>query len=102
MLQRSTRAALTAVVLCTLAAICSTVAFAGSGAPAKPDVTPRFTTDGSVAPQFLANARTIAHWTFQYTDPTNGTTYPITMVGSDPSKGNVSTTIHTVIVPLKL
>ena len=56
---------------------------------------------GSVAPQFLANASTIPHWTFQYTDPTNGVTYPITMVGSDP-RGGGSTAVHTVIVPLKL
>lgn len=43
----------------------------------------------------------IQHFTFQYTDPTNGVTYPITMVGSDPRSGG-SSTIHTVIVPLKL
>jgi hypothetical protein len=80
-------------------------ALAGSAAAAskaaKPDVSARFTTAGSVAPQFLANAQTIPHWTFQYTDPTNRVTYPITMVGSDP-RGGGSTTVHTVIVPLKL
>jgi hypothetical protein len=34
-------------------------------------------------------------------DPTNNVTYPITMVGSDPRSGG-STTVHTVIVPLKM
>jgi hypothetical protein len=68
---------------------------------AKPDVKARFTTDGGVAPKFLVNASTIPHWTFQYTDPTNGVTYPITMVGSDPHS-RTSTTVHTVIVPMKL
>lgn len=62
---------------------------------------PQFTTEGGVAPQFLANALTIPHWTFQFTDPTNGVTYPITMVGSDPRAGG-STTVHTVIIPLSL
>src|SRR5690349_11978915 len=59
-------------------------------------------TVGGVDPQFLSGARTIAHFTFQYTDPSNGTTYPITMVGADPRKGNTATTIHTVIIPLKI
>ena len=66
--------------LVVLAAFVAGGAFAGS-APAKPDVMAGFTTDGSVAPEFLANARTIPHWTFTYTDPTNGVSYPITMVG---------------------
>ena len=86
--------------LAVLAAFAAGGAFAGS-APAKSDIRPEFTTVGGVAPQFLANATTIPHWSFQYTDPTNNVTYPITMVGSDP-RGGGSTTIHTVIVPLKL
>jgi hypothetical protein len=86
--------------LAVLAAFATGGAFAGS-APVKPDVSAQFTTAGSVAPQFLTNATTVPHWTFQYTDPTNHVTYPITMVGSDPRNGG-STTVHTVIVPLKL
>lgn len=66
-----------------------------------PEGDPRFTTQGSVAPQFLVNASTVPHWTFQYTDPTNNTTYTITMAGSDPRQGG-STVIHTVIIPLKM
>lgn len=68
---------------------------------AQPEGQALFTTQGGVAPEFLANAKTIPHWTFQYTDPTNGVTYPITMVGTDPRVGG-STTIHTVIIPLKM
>jgi len=86
--------------LAVLTAAAAGGAFAGS-APAKADVSAQFTTVGGVAPQFLQNATTIPHWTFQYTDPTNGATYPITMVGSDPRQ-NGSSTIHTVIVPLKM
>jgi hypothetical protein len=68
---------------------------------AKPDSQALFTIEGGVTPQFLANARTIPHFTFNYTDPSNGVTYPITMVGADP-RSNSSTTVHTVIIPLKM
>jgi hypothetical protein len=98
---RSRRALLVAAFAVALAAVSATAALAGQ-APAKPDVAADFTTDGSVAPQYLANALTIPHWSFQYTDPTNGVTYPITMAGASPKAGDVTTTIHTVIVPLKL
>jgi hypothetical protein len=66
-----------------------------------PEGDPLFATQGSVAPQFLANAQTVPHWTFQYTDPTNQVTYTITMAGSDPRLGGTSE-IHTVIIPLKM
>ena len=84
-----------------VAALASTAAVAGGSATAKSDGSPHSTTVGSVAPSFLVNARTIPHWTFQYTDPANGVTYPITMVGADPKSG-LPTSLHTVIVPLKL
>ena len=100
MAQRIARWLVAGAVLAALAALVTGSATAASGG-AKPDVSANFTTDGSVAPQFLQNATTIPHWTFQYTDPTNNVTYPITMVGSDP-RGGGSTTVHTVIVPLKL
>ena len=98
---RSMRALLSVAFVVVLAAVSAVAAVAGSPGPAKPDVAAEFTTQGGVAPQFLANATTIPHWTFQYTDPSNGTTYPITMAGGDPRAGG-STTIHTVIVPLKM
>jgi hypothetical protein len=82
-------------------AVCAASGASAANGPAKPDVSPLFTTAGSVAPQFLQNATTIEHWTFQYTDPTNNVTYPITMVGKDPRTGGTST-IHTVIVALKM
>jgi len=72
-----------------------------STATAQPEGQALFTTQGGVAPQFLAGASTVPHWTFQFTDPTNGVTYPITMVGTDPRVGG-PTTIHTVIIPLKM
>ena len=84
-------------VVATMAAGSASAAAKG----AKPDVKARFSTDGGVASKFLPNARTIPHWTFQYTDPTNGATYPITMVGTDP-RSRMTTTVHTVIVPMKL
>jgi hypothetical protein len=43
--------------------------------------------------------RTIPYWTSTLTDPTNGVTYPFTMVGSDPSLEQ-STTVETRIIPL--
>jgi hypothetical protein len=87
--------------LALIAVAVAGTASAASGAKAKPDVQALFKTEGSVAPAFLPNATTIPHWTFQYTDPTNGVTYPITMAGGDPRNGG-TTAIHTVIVPLKL
>jgi hypothetical protein len=82
-------------------AVCAASGASAAGGPAKPEGAPRFTTAGSVAPQFLQNAFTIPHWTFQYTDPTNSVTYPITMVGNDPRDGGTST-IHTVIVAVNM
>jgi hypothetical protein len=84
----------------------SLAVFTGSASAAthggKPDGYAKSTTVGGVDPQFLPGARTIPHFTFQYTDPASGRTYPITMVGSDPRKAGGDTTVHTVIVPLKL
>jgi hypothetical protein len=59
----------------------------------------RFVVDQSVT-NFSATALTIPYWRSQFTDPSNGVTYPFTMVGSDPSL-EASTTVPTVIVPLK-
>jgi len=75
-------------------------AFAAT-ATAKSDGAALFTTDGGVAPQFLAGAQTVPHFTFDYTDPSNHVTYPITMVGTDPRQGG-TTTVHTVIIPFQM
>src|ERR1700730_629190 len=61
--------------------------------------TAKFTTSGSVT-NFSASAKTIPYFRSQFTDPTNGVTYAYTMVGTDPSKGNVTTTIPVVIIPV--
>ena len=60
--------------------------------------TPRFTTDESVN-NFSANADTIPYWRSSFTDPTNGITYPMTMVGAHPDS-EVSTVVPTVIIPM--
>src|SRR5207253_2553225 len=72
------------VVTMLAAALAATSALAGTR-PAKPgnDGFAKSTTVGGIDPQFLPGARTIAHWSFRFTDPTHGVTYPITMVGSD-------------------
>ena len=82
-----------ALVLGALALLVSAPAIAASvpTRQSKADVAARFTHEGGVSPEFLARARTIPHWTFQYTDPTNGVTYPITMAGGDPRAGNTTT-----------
>jgi hypothetical protein len=58
----------------------------------------RFATAGSATPTY--GTRTISHWSFTYTDPTNGQSYTSTMVGTDPRQGG-STTIKTEIIPLQ-
>src|SRR5438445_388695 len=98
---RTLRRLATGLLAVVAVAVCAASAASASTDPAKPDVSAQFTTAGSVAPQFLQNATTIEHWTFQYTDPQNHVTYPITMVGKDPRSGGTST-IHTVIIALNL
>ena len=87
----------TAIIVVLCAAIAASAASAGS-VRAGADGAPRFGTAGSVA---HPSAQTIPWFGFRYTDPTNGATYPITMVGSDP-RGLGSTTVPTEIVPLRL
>ena len=101
MSNRSLRAPLVVALALLVLSLTAVSAAGASPRQPKPDVAANFATDGGVAQQFLANARTIPHWSFQYTDPTNGVTYPITMAGGDPRSGG-STAIHTVIVPLRM
>lgn len=58
---------------------------------------PMFTTAPS---NFSANATTIPYWQSSFTDPTNGVTYPYTMVGTSPFTTNTTTTIPTIIIPM--
>jgi hypothetical protein len=105
MWSRSIRFPVAAMAAAAVALVGASVSAAASNVPSTPTVAPEgdplFATQGGVAPQFLANARTVPHWTFQYTDPTNHVTYTITMAGSDPRAGGTSV-IHTVIIPLKM
>lgn len=101
MSHRTLRRVTTGLLAVAAVAVCAASGASAATGPAKPDVSAQFTTAGSVAPQFLQNAFTIPHWTFQYTDPTNHVTYPITMVGNDPRTGGTST-IHTEIIALKM
>src|SRR5689334_15728543 len=57
--------------------------------------TARFGTDGVA--NFSGTANTIPYWRSSFTS--NGTTYPFTMVGADPST-NQSTTIPVWIIPM--
>jgi len=61
---------------------------------------PKFMDQPSATGVVSANAITIPHWGSSFTDPTNGKTYHYTMVGSDPTKGDVTTTVPTVIIPM--
>jgi hypothetical protein len=61
---------------------------------------PKFMDQPSATGVVSANAITIPHWGSSFTDPTNGKTYHYTMVGSDPTKGDVTRTVPTVIIPM--
>lgn len=85
-------------------AMVASVASAGGNGSAIPQRdtsgdTPGFTENGSATP--LADANTIDHWGGSFTDPTNGQTYPFTMVGKAPSTNGSSTT-PTDIIPVKV
>jgi hypothetical protein len=89
--------ALLSLVLAAAVAVNTHSVHAATGSP--PD-------DGQVNPKFAANGgingfrtlNTIPWWGSSFTF--NGQTYPFTMVGTDPST-NGSTTVPTVIIPLK-
>lgn len=61
---------------------------------------PNFETDHSVT-NFSATAQTIPYFRSSFTDPTNGVTYAYTMVGTNPAKGDATTTVKTVIIPMR-
>lgn len=60
---------------------------------------PKFTSEGGATPFRTAN--TIAYFSSSFTDPTNGVTYPYTMVGTNPDAGNTPTTIASAIIPFR-
>lgn len=61
---------------------------------------PKFISEGGATPFRTAN--TIPYWSSSFTDPTNGVTYPYTMVGTNPFTGNGQTTVPTVVIPFRL
>src|SRR5207253_1197791 len=61
---------------------------------------PMFTTVGSATP--FRTSKTVPYWSSSFTDPTNGVTYPYTMVGSSPFEPAAQTTIGTAIIPFRL
>lgn len=76
------------------------LALAQANAPAFVDGigTAKYGLDKS-ASNFSADAITIPYFRSTFTDPTNGATYPYTMVGTNPANGNATTTVPTVIIP---
>src|SRR4051794_21018180 len=61
---------------------------------------PKFEDQPSATGVVSKDAITIPNFTSTFTDPSNGKTYHYTMVGTDPTKGDVSTTIPTMIIPM--
>jgi hypothetical protein len=100
----SRKLTLALVLVTAVAAAIAATAFAGNNGSALPQRdtsgdTPGFTESGGVTP--LADANTVDHWAGSFTDPTNGVTYPFTMVGKAPSTNSSSTT-PTDIIPVKV
>jgi len=60
---------------------------------------PKFTSEGGATP--FRTDKTIPYWSSSFVDPTNNVTYPYTMVGTNPSSGNVTTTVPSVIIPFR-
>ena len=61
---------------------------------------PMFTTEGGATP--LRTSRTIPYWSSSFTYPTNGVTYPYTMVGTNAFTSTDQTTVPSVIIPFRL
>ena len=59
---------------------------------------PKFTSDGGATP--FRTAKTIPYWSSSFTDPTNGVTYPYTMVGTNPYYQRQHHSTH-VIIPFR-
>jgi len=93
-------AAATVAAGALMASTTSSVAVSGSGAKGDHIGTPKFEEQPSSSGVVSQGAITIPSWTSSFTDPSNGRTYHYTMVGTDPTKGDVTTTVPTVIIPM--
>lgn len=94
--------AASAALVLGLAGVTSAAAASGSGGTkikTAPNLVPKFVEE-SASGTISSRAVTIPSWTSSFTDPTNSKRYNYTMVGTDPSKGDVTTTIPTMIVPI--
>src|SRR5437762_1031368 len=97
-------AAMRLALFALLATLSYAPAAAAAPAPPRPtptwerDARPKFEQKGGAKP--LRTTRTIPYWSSSFADPTNGVTYPFTMVGADPRTG-ASTTVPTEIIPLR-
>ena len=86
----------TVTVILGAATVCG--AFAQSKYPFNGPVQGKFITENGVG-MVPKDARTIPNWTSSFSY--QGKTYPFTMVGTDPASTHVSTSVATVIIPLK-
>jgi hypothetical protein len=93
-------AAATVAAGALMASTTSSAALSGSGAKGDHIGTPNFEEQPSSSGVVSQRAITIPNWTSSFTDPSNGRTYHYTMVGTDPTKGDVTTTVPTVIIPM--
>jgi hypothetical protein len=97
MSHRLVRGAL-AAVLVAIAATLTVSAASATPKAAKPDVKPNFKVYKGSKPVKDA----FPTFSFSYTDPSNGVTYPMTMVGNDPNSSGQGSTMKTLIIPLKM
>jgi hypothetical protein len=97
MSHRSFRAAFAAMLVIAAATLTVGAASATPTKSAKPDVNANFKVlRGKPAKNAFAS------FSFSFTDPTNGVTYPITMVGNDPNSSGRPSVMRTLIIPLKM
>ena len=61
--------------------------------------TPQFTASTNVTGTVPPTTNTVPHWTSSFTF--SGTVFPFTMVGTNPAVSNVTTTVPTVLIPVK-
>jgi hypothetical protein len=91
------RTALVAALVVLATTLSASAASAKSTKGPKPDVKPLFKELGG-----RHNKPAFPTFSFSYTDPTDNTTYPITMVGNDPVHSGQPSKMRTVIIPLRM
>ena len=89
-----------AAALMGAALVPASTAFAAARDDASTSSSESDSTSGNNNGESSRKARTVPTWASSFTDPTNGVSYPFTMVGSDPRQGG-STTVRSEIIPLK-